>query len=388
MRSWMIVSFLFGLSSSAASDWQVQRIPMVWPNAQVAVSQKGERFQGGHSGLFCESAGGSAVSCWTHTDRGPNGDASEGRRPFLDPSFQPRVLAWSYDGASKVAFVSATRLTQAQGKPLTGLPNLAGVDETPVRPDQTPLAYDPTGMDLEGIVRVADGFWMVEEYGPSIVKFDASGRLQERFVPAGNRSREGTAGLAAHFALRENNRGFEGIALANGKLYATMQSPLKATPPSRWIHIAEFDPKTKKQTGEYLYPLEASGSDRIGDLAHAGDFSFDLIEHDGKAKPDAVKRIYRADFSKATNVMKMGAAVDAETPESLAKKGVRPAAKTLVVDLAAVGLGEVEKFEGVSVLPDGRIALVDDNDFGVRADSTVDAKKASTFYVLTPKTNR
>jgi hypothetical protein len=63
-------------------------------------------------------------------------------------------------------------------KPITGFPNIPGVDEKPIDEAGNVLPYDPFGADLEGIVTAADGsFWMVDEYRPSIYHFSKEGML-------------------------------------------------------------------------------------------------------------------------------------------------------------------------------------------------------------------
>ena len=57
--------------------------------------------------------------------------------------------------------------------------------------------------------------------------------------------------------------------------------------------------------------------------------------------------------------------LDQMTTAELAAVGVQPVAKTLHVDLAAAGYAGVQKVEGLTLLDDGRLAVVNDNDFGV-----------------------
>ena len=52
-------------------------------------------------------------------------------------------------------------------------------------------------------------------------------------------------------------------------------------------------------------------------------------------------------------------------PEELAAAGVTPIAKSLHVDLAQAGYAGVQKVEGLALLDDGRLAVLNDNDFGV-----------------------
>src|SRR5262249_25522868 len=136
-----------------------------------------------------------------------------------------------------VAIREIIPLTRLNGKPLTGLPNLAATrpgmaftDETPIDLRGQTLQLDPMGLDLEGIVRAEDGtYWMGDEYRPSICHFDSQGRLLARYVPKGSNRfgvETGIEALPAELALRRDNRGFEGIAVQDGKVYAFVQSPL------------------------------------------------------------------------------------------------------------------------------------------------------------------
>ncbi len=61
----------------------------------------------------------------------------------------------------------------------------------------------------------------------------------------------------------------------------------------------------------------------------------------------------------------MNLSIDQMTGEELATIGVQPIAKTLHVDLVAAGYAGVQKIEGLALLDSGRLAVVNDNDFGV-----------------------
>ena len=92
------------------------------------------------------------------------------------------------------------------------------------------IANDPLGGDLEGLVRTADGsIWMCDEYRPALYKFDATGLMLDRFVPAGSNAfgvTVGTEAFPAVYAQRRDNRGFEAIAVWNQFVYCFVQSPL------------------------------------------------------------------------------------------------------------------------------------------------------------------
>ena len=57
--------------------------------------------------------------------------------------------------------------------------------------------------------------------------------------------------------------------------------------------------------------------------------------------------------------------IDQMTREELVTIGVQAISKSLHVDLVAAGYAGVQKIEGLALLDSGRLAVVNDNDFGV-----------------------
>ena len=76
---------------------------------------------------------------------------------------------------------------------MTGLPNLKALDETPYNYSAKELLpFNPNGLDTEGLVRTRNGdFWISEEYSPSIVHVDRTGKVLKRYIPK-DLSLEGT----------------------------------------------------------------------------------------------------------------------------------------------------------------------------------------------------
>lgn len=375
-----------------------------------------ELFLGGFSGLFYTGmAANGNLQFVTHTDRGPNGEPTEAGRPFLLPDFNPEIVRFELNqNTGELLITERIGLTQADGTPLTGLPNInieGGTgntpfnDEIPVDLSEDPIALDNFGADLEGIVVAEDGsFWMVDEYRPAIYQFDATGKLLERFVPEGTAAAagqpEGTFGteaLPSVLAQRRQNRGFEAVALdgENQKLYAFVQSPLRNpvgasnTALNNWnnVRIVEFDLATETVTGEYLYRLDNPNlgtpgntrPDKIGDAVYIGAGEFLVAERDDDAidsdpLSNIEKWVYRFSLDGATNILgqdglfDLGGGVskslDQMTAEELTQVGVNPVGKTLAADLALTGYNAVEKVEGLAWV-DGSLALLNDNDFQV-----------------------
>lgn len=370
-------------------------------------------FLGGFSGLYYEGRTKSGkLKFVTHTDRGPNGEPTGVRRPFLLPDFTPEIVRLQLDPRSgKLSITQRIQLRRSDGSLLTGLPNtaLAGDGNTPYN-DEVPvdlfdqvLPLDPLGGDFEGVVVDANGhFWLCDEYRPAIYHFDADGVMVERFVPEGTAAAAGAApgtfgteALPAVLAQRRQNRGFEGLALQNGKLYAFVQSPARnpATLSNgtlnamRNVRVVELDPATHA-TRQFMYIMDNPASvgaddtraDKIGDVSALPGGGFLVVERDDDAiSSDApatiTKKVYATNLTGATvitpaldivyNVNGVAKSLDQMTAAELATVGVTPLGKVLRVDLPTAGYNAVQKVEGLAVIDADTIAVVNDNDFGV-----------------------
>src|SRR5690606_7960497 len=118
---------------------------------------------GGHSGLYYLGND----QFMTHTDRGPNLELVDSKRPFVHPEYTPELIKFKLsDGI--VTVLERIELKDPNGKPLSGLPNVAS-DEVPTDATGKKLKRDLGGGDFEGITRDAFGnWWLCDEYRPAI----------------------------------------------------------------------------------------------------------------------------------------------------------------------------------------------------------------------------
>ena len=367
---------------------------------------------GGFSGLQFEGINPEtgAYKFLTHTDRGPNAEPTGIVRPFLLPNFTPEIIRFELQRSTgKLTITQRLPLQSAPGVPLSGRPNTAlSADANQAYNDEVPvdllgnvLPLDPLGADLEGIV-VNPGdhsFWMVDEYRPAIYHFSPEGVMIDRFVPIGTAAAAGAApgtfgteALPAVLAQRRQNRGFEGIALDNGRLYAFVQSPLRnpttlsngVLNASKNVRVLEFNPATLA-TRQFIYILDNADlglgtntrADKIGDAVAIGAGEFLVVERDdddvnNDAPALVEKKIYRFNFNGATDVTtktgligSTGKTVDQLTRAELQANGIQPIAKMLHVDLPKAGYGQVQKVEGLTMINAQTLAVINDNDFGV-----------------------
>ena len=413
------------LFSAVAETFRFEDLPTVGTTAagqEVPI--------GGFSGLTFEgvSKRSGNLQFITHTDRGPNAGEVGLLRPMLLPDFTPRLIRFELDRATGgLEFTGHVMLEDKNGNPLTGLSNLSlthGTANTPYN-DEAPadlfgnvLPSDPLGGDFEGMaVDPQDGsYWLVDEYRPSIYHFHKSGRLKDRFVPVGTAAAAGmpagtfgTEVLPAVLAQRRINRGFEAVVVREGKVYAFMQSPLR-NPPTltngnlnamRNVRVVELDPKAGT-TRQFIYVLDNPNlggtgntrADKIGDAATLGGDQFLVLERDDDAvDSDAAtkveKKIYRFSLDGASDVTGLpdfigGKSIDQMTADELAAAGVTPIGKTLHVDLAAAGYDEVEKVEGLAVVDEDTLAVINDNDFTV-GDITLDMSTGTFVHNSAPE---
>ncbi|NBR72218.1 MAG: esterase-like activity of phytase family protein, partial [Proteobacteria bacterium] len=368
---------------------------------------------GGLSGLYYtgrDSLG--RLSFLSPADRGPNGntaskdvvkaDGTPGTdgtadpvQPFLLPDYQARYYKIALDERSGVvSVVGEVKLTQKDGRtPISGRSNGKG-DQIPVDASGNLLAYDPYGADLESIVQDKEGnIWVSDEYRPAIYKFSPTGQLIERYVPVGaglaaglSAGALGVETLPAEYAKRQTNRGFEGMAYdaTGGKLYAFVQSPLDDVGSNdgtkgSLVRILEVDASNGKPTSEYLYPMAGKGSvtgsdvqlyenkvDKIGDAVYDPSRQvFYVVERDSTPGALSYKQVFEVSLKGASNILGNNIANEENLSiDNLAGQGVKLANKVLLTNLASLGYA-AEKVEGLALLPDGRFAVVNDNDFGV-----------------------
>ncbi|MEO0732916.1 MAG: choice-of-anchor I family protein, partial [Bacteroidota bacterium] len=263
------------------------------------------------------------------------------------------------------------------------------------------LDFDAFGGDFESVVRDPNGnFWMCDEYRPAIYAFTPAGVLIERYVPAGTSQLgstpqpAGTYGaetLPAVYAKRRANRGFEGMALNtdDGLLYAFIQTPIynpdnSTRNASDVIRVLAVDPADGSAVAEYVYLLENNANrafdigrvDKIGDVVYAGNGKFFVLERDSSVpgQDEGKKYVFSFTLTGATDIRNLpiadedgsgGMTLEQMSADDLVAAGIQPIAKTKVLNLPSIGYLPSDKPEGIAILDDGSIAVLNDNDFGL-----------------------
>jgi hypothetical protein len=318
------------------------------------------------SGLF--GVGKSAY--WTITDRGPNGEPSDDVRSYPVPTFDPALVKVRMRG-DRLKVLEALPLKTKSGDPVSGLPPF-------VRPgDPRPATTDgsmsgdllnPNGVDTEGVVATATGFWVVDEYGPSILSVSPEGRVVTRYVPAGTEDQYSGAdmrivgNLPAELAARTANRGFEDVALLpDGKtLVVGLQSPLAGQTNSLTTKLVVFDTASQKVLRMYDYVFDKPRT---------------FFKEPGeRAEPKHLKLSALVGLSQDRVLVQERTDMESRYYEvKLADDPILSGSdKRLIVNLAGVS-GVPDKIEGAALKDADTLVVSADNDFGFNTEGHVPA---------------
>ncbi|HEV6967677.1 esterase-like activity of phytase family protein [Roseateles sp.] len=161
-----------------------------------------------------------------------------------------------------------------------------------------------TGADLDTESVRQDKYghlWFGDEFGPYLVKTDATGKVLARDVSLPGVYAPENAYRGAAPANLGGSRGFEGMAINKGgdRLYTLLEGTVTGDP-AKTLRINEFNIDTNAYAaGSWLYKLDANGTN-IGDMTAINDHEFIVIERNGATATGGTpfKKLFKVDLSK------------------------------------------------------------------------------------------
>ncbi|MBZ9791866.1 esterase-like activity of phytase family protein [Rhizobium sp. 3T7] len=270
--------------------------------------------------------------------------------------------------------------------------------------------------DIESVQPVADGFWVGDEFGPYILKFDTEGRLTDVIstsvdgkpvMSPDNPVLSVPANPIAKMPVFNLKRsgGFEGLAMSKdgSKLYGLLEGAIyqddgkmESVDGHTAIRVIEFDTASKSWTGRsWFYPFEDKGVS-IGDFNMLDDTTALVIERDNGAgtkdkacadpkqpKPECfeapahLKRVYKIEFNDANvgkSVRKIGYIdlLNIKDPDNKKKAG----GKDGIYDMPFVTIENVDRVDAT------HIVVGNDNNLPFSAGRAVDKADNNEFSLL------
>lgn len=364
------------------------------------------------SGLTFKGRVGNALEFYAITDRGANADgpgklrnpSGVGSKLFPSPAFHPSYGLIRVSKAS-ASLVSLRALRTADGRSPSGFPPPSlgkNAEEVPLGPDlrfdSERAGFDPLGLDAEAIVSdsARKSLWVADEYGPYLLRIEpASGRILEWLRPG-----DGPRDLPKLLASRRSNRGLENLALvaSTGHLHGALQSPIDPLDEAgrsrqvvvpggksvdikhaaRFIRWIDYDPATGRSV-LMAYPVDGSlyekgrtGAAKLGDITSLGKGRFLAVEQGARARDGQTQNWLMlvevpADVSDITafDADLEASSITGQPVNAADFARIVPLRKTKLFDLNEAGW-KAEKAEGLALVDPHTVAIINDNDFGIR----------------------
>ena len=398
----------------SAAAWRVERLD--WSDAilgEIALPGGTMVLRSGFGSGMTRRRGDPLGLVWAVSDRGPNLKVRTAMRRYglaqlaplarlpgaklmPRPDIGPEIAQLRVAGDA-VELVRTLRLSAPDGTAISGLPPAGGdhlLSEPVFDLNGNAIAADGGGLDTEGIAALGDGgFWVSEEFGPSLVRLDEHGTVVLRLVPAGvalDSPYPVVPSLPAIAAKRQLNRGFEAVALSDDQtwLFLAFQSPLAhpdeaAHEAARHVRLWRLEAATGAFAAQYLYPLDppqcfrrdAAAGDfgrsdiKVSELAWLGGEALLVLE-----RGSVTTKIYRVELGSAAALepRHLDAATRPTVEQLSAASGEFPLpvlAKTLLFDSDEAPQVAAD-IEGMALLSERELLLVSDNDFGVEGAET------------------
>ncbi len=384
------LSFLFGCASHTEEKSVGMKKYCLENPPKIGTFEGLNVFEGGISGLAYIPE--TDMEFYLINDRGPNlvmtnHPKANGQnvKVFPFPDYAPKIFrATLENGVFRIK--ETLPIKKPDGSTVTGLPfpwNLEMNREIAWSDlEATPAGDDLWGIDAEGIaIGQNNDFWIVDEYRTSIWNIDRnSGKTKAIYAP--EPVNEFYKPIDTIFKYRRPNRGFESVAITpSGLVYAILQSPMwnpgpEVSETSRLSRMLELNPITGETRTMFYEHADASGEVKIrdwkiADMVAINDHEFLILEHASRGATQFMD-VYKIDISNATPIEREN--FDGKSAEMLnnakgaARYGIKVVEKTHLLDIIQAGYDpELNKPEGLTIIDNQTIAIINDNDYDIDA---------------------
>ncbi len=347
---------------------------------------------------------------YTISDRGVNIDCKDDKKIigedickigkiFPVPDFGPHIFKLKLDfNNNTVKILKAISLKDNTGLPVSGISNTKK-DDTPYDIHGYRLPYDESGLDTEAIIKTSKGdFYISDEYSPSIVHVSSNGKVLARYVPKGLKLPKARyqiiEALPSILLKRHKNRGIEALAISPDEkyLYFAMQSPLdnpnkNTYKISRFVRIFKMEISNPSNIKEYIYKLDTPNTFKldkkkkqskvkVSEMRCIGNDSLLILERISKTT-----KLYKVNLKKVKplnrkfddpktrpTLEELGTGYIADIPIKEIKNSILK--KQLIFDTSNYKGKFPAKIEGIGIIPNKNLFLINDNDFGIKNDKT------------------
>ena len=367
---------IYEMSVDKTQTGEYRKDTFLLNTGQIGIYNGFSVFEGGISGLTWYKEQWKMLS-----DRGPalpayNSPFANGQNAavFPFPSYSSKLWTFSEDSTT-LTVQNLQTFRKPDNAALRGIPPPSGFGGTGEVPWATAngvtLNTDFWGMDPEGMAIDNQGnTWLADEYGSAFWQFNDQLIAQKRFTAFPFQTIDES--INPILQNRSPNAGLAGLAYTpNGTLYSITQRPLSnpdtTTGNTSTIHrVVALNPETGQITAYAIIGEEGAS---FGDVTAINNSELLVVEYLERGT-QIERKLYRISLGPATPILiedfngqSLEQLMDAA---GLAQNGITPVEKTLWLDLGELDWNPNLKHpEGLFVLNDTTVALINDNSYGI-----------------------
>jgi len=295
--------------------------------------------------------------------------------------FTPSIIKAEIS-ADKVKILDIIDLKDVNANPVSGVsPSTTNYTIDAYSQDGVAMTHNIDGINPAAIVKTSNGFYIADEYGPSILNVDSDGNIVERLVPESMVGEYANSGYEIIDAFpdimkhRAPNRGITGLAIdsVESRLFFTLESPLDNPDYTQSTNVRLYIYSIEQgSVKEYWYKLDTTDAS-VSEIVSIGDNTLLISE-----KSSVSTKMYKVDLAGAVEVysefdnINSSTTFEAITGSTYMADSILPDGRPEMKALTKVELHDTtsSKIDGVADLGNGSFVLVNNTD-STNGDATV-----------------